>query len=65
MNRQHHVPAGLLFYEMQEGAKLVFAPSRLNVPRRFSLPDDYDALRTGIHVGAIPIDLRWKAVRGS
>ena len=38
MDRQHHVPAGFLLDEMQEGAELILAPSRLNVPGRFSLP---------------------------
>ena len=62
MDSQHHVPAGFLFDVMQESTELIFAPSRLNVPRRFSLPDYYDALGSGIHVGAIPIDLGWEAV---
>ena len=65
MNRQHHVPARLLFYVVQEGAELVFASSRLNVPRRFSFPDYDDALASGIHVGTIPINLRWIAIGGS
>ena len=62
MDRQHHVPAGFLFDVVQEGTELVFASSGLNVPGRFSFPDYEDALRSGIHVGAIPIDLGWEAV---
>ena len=65
MNRQHHLPAGFLFDVMQEGTELLFAPSRLNVPRRFSLPEYYDAVGSGIQVRAISIDVRWEAVRGS
>ena len=64
MNRQHHVPPGFLFDVMQEGSELVFASYRLYVPRWFGFADYDDALGSGIHVGAIPIDLRWKAIGG-
>ena len=56
MDRQYHVSARLLLNVVQEDAELVFASSRLNIPRRFSFPNYNDMFRSGIYIGAIPID---------
>ena len=63
MDRQYHVSARLLFNVVQEGAELVLASSRLDVPRRFGLSNYDDLLSSGIHVGAIPID-HWRHAVG-
>ena len=62
MDRQRHVPAGFLFYKVQEGTKLKLAPPRLNVPRGFCFPHNDYALRGGIYVGPVAVDFRRKAI---
>lgn len=63
MDRQYHVSALLSFDIVQECAKLVFASSRFDVPRRFGFPDYDDLIRSGKHIRAIPIDL-WRETIG-
>ena len=48
MDRQYHVSPRLLLNVVQEGSELVFASSRLYVPRRFSFAN-YDDM---LHVAA-------------
>ena len=62
MNRQHNVPAGFFFHEMQKRAELLLASPRLYVPRRFGFPNYDQVLGGRIQVWAIPMNLRWKAV---
>ena len=62
MNRQHQVPAKLFFYVMKEYAELVFASSRFNIPRWFSLSDHHEATSGRKHIRAKPIYLRRMAV---